>query len=98
VVQHDAGSPVRSFAMIFPPSSRGFPARETPVHRALESLSSVYFPRQSEIRRLETLLAEARQKLHALARQGEDDASERECVGELMKNIARLKAVSRYLR
>jgi len=48
---------------------------------------------------LDNLLADARQKLQALARLGQDDAGERENVSELlMKNIARLKAISRYLR
>jgi ribosomal protein L29 len=67
------------------------------VHE-LASLSNVLFPRQSEIRHLENLLVEARQNLRALAHQhGEEDASERKNVNELRKNIARLKAISRYL-
>jgi hypothetical protein len=64
----------------------------------LASLSNVLFPRQSEIRRLENLLIEAHQKLRALARQGQDDPSEREHVNDLLKNLAHLKAVNRYFR
>jgi hypothetical protein len=64
----------------------------------LASLSNVLFPRQSEIRRLENLLVDARVKLQALARQGQDDPSKRDHVHELMKNLARLRAVNRYFR
>ena len=65
---------------------------------ALESLSNVLYPRQAEIRRLETLLLEARHKFQELARRGQDDERQRENINELMKKLAQMKAVGRYLR
>jgi hypothetical protein len=66
------------------------------VQRALERLSNVYIPRQSEIARLEGLLAEARSELMVLARKGASGIAERHRVGDLMKSIAQLKAVARF--
>jgi hypothetical protein len=66
------------------------------VQRALERLSNVYIPRQSEIVRLEDLLAEARRELLVLARKGARGTAERNRVGDLMKNIAQLKATARF--
>jgi hypothetical protein len=73
-------------------------ARETAMQNALKSLSDVYVPRQGEIARLELLLSEARRELQTLARKGESDADQRVNVNELMKDIARLKVISRIHR
>ena len=64
----------------------------------ITSLSSVLFPRQREIRRLENLLVEARQNLQELARKGEDEGDEQDNVGDLMKSIAKIQAVTQYIR
>ena len=64
----------------------------------ITSLSSVLFPRQREIRRLENLLVEARQNLQELARKGQDEGDEQDNVGELMKSLAKIQAVTQYIR
>jgi hypothetical protein len=64
----------------------------------ITSLSSVLFPRQREIRRLENLLVEARQNLQELARKGDDEGDEKDNVSELMKSLAKIKAVTDYIR
>jgi hypothetical protein len=64
----------------------------------ITSLSSVLFPRQREIRRLENLLVEARQNLQELARKGEDEGDEQDNVSDLMKSIAKIQAVTQYIR
>jgi hypothetical protein len=45
----------------------------------ITSLSSVLFPRQRELRRLENLLVEARQNFQEVARKGEDEVDARQC-------------------
>jgi hypothetical protein len=66
----------------------------------LASLNNVFFPRQREIRRLENLLVEARQNFHELARKGEDEdeGNEQDDVSDLMKSLAKIEAVTHYLR
>jgi hypothetical protein len=64
----------------------------------ISTLSSVLFPRQREIRRLENLLVEARQNLQELARKGQDEGDEQDNVGELMKSLAKIQAVTQYIR
>jgi hypothetical protein len=63
----------------------------------ISTLSSVLFPRQREIRRLENLLVEARQNLQELARKGEDEGDEQDNVSDLMKSLAKIKAVTQYI-
>jgi hypothetical protein len=64
----------------------------------ITSLSSVLFPRQRELRRLENLLVEARQNFQEVARKGEDEVDERDNVSDLMTSLARIKAVVDYIR
>jgi hypothetical protein len=64
----------------------------------ISTLSSVLFPRQREIRRLENLLVEARQNLQELARKGQDEGDEQDNVGELIKSLAKIQAVTQYIR
>jgi hypothetical protein len=67
--------------------------------RDLESLSNVVYPREREIRRLEVLLLEARQRqLQELAQGSQADERQRENISELMKKLTQMKAVGRYLR
>jgi uncharacterized protein involved in exopolysaccharide biosynthesis len=72
--------------------------RETTVQRALESLSETYFPRQSEITRLERLVTETRAKSKRLAQAGQNHAQAQQTVYELAQRVARLKAINRYVR
>ena len=67
--------------------------------RDLESLSNVVYPREREIRHLEVLLLEARQKqLQDIAQGSQADERQRENISELMKKLTQMKAVGRYLR
>jgi uncharacterized protein involved in exopolysaccharide biosynthesis len=72
--------------------------RETLVQRALESLSETYFPRASEITRLERQLNETRAKSKRLAQSGQNYAEPQKTVYELAQKVARLKAINRYVR
>jgi hypothetical protein len=67
------------------------------VQHALESLSETFFPRQSEIARLERLLNETRAKSKKLAQSGQNHAEAQEKVYELAQKVARMKAINRYV-
>jgi hypothetical protein len=73
----------------------GFP--EGRPMNEITSLSSVLFPRQREIRRLENLLVEARQNFQEVARKGEDEVDERDNVSDLMKSLAKIEAVTQFI-
>jgi hypothetical protein len=67
--------------------------------RDLEISSNVAYRGQREIRDLETVLLQARHKqLQDLVRSGQVDECQRENISELMKKLAQMKSVGRYLR
>jgi hypothetical protein len=67
--------------------------------RDLEISSKVACRRQREIRDLGAVLLEARQKqLQDLVRSGRVDECQRANINELMKKLAQMKSVGRYLR
>ena len=66
--------------------------------QAVSNLSGILYPREGEMRRLETLILEGRQTLQDLARRGHDDEQRRRDVAEMAKMLARMKAIDRYHR
>jgi hypothetical protein len=71
--------------------------RETTV-QALQRLSGTYFPRQSEIVRLEEMLSESRDRLRRLKRLGKDEAEQLQKVNELTQKVSRFRTLNRYFR
>jgi DNA repair protein RadC len=71
---------------------------ETTVQDALQRLSGTYFPRQSEIVRLEEMLRESRDRLRRLKRMGKDEAEQLQKVTELTQKVSRFKVLNRYFR
>jgi hypothetical protein len=67
--------------------------------RDLDTSSNIAYRREREIRDLKTLLLEVRLKqLQDLVRSGQVDECQRENIRELMKKLAQMKAMGRYLR
>ena len=67
--------------------------------RDLEISSNIAYRRRREIRDLEAVLLEARQKqLQDLARSDRVDECQRANINELIKKLAQMKSVGRYLR
>ena len=66
--------------------------------QAVANLSGILYPREGEIRHLETLILEGRQKLQALAQRGQDVEQQRRNVAEMARIVAPMKAVDRYHR
>jgi hypothetical protein len=67
--------------------------------RDLEISSNIAYRRQREIRDLGAVLLEARHKqLQDLVRSRQVDECQRENINELMKKLAQMKSVGRYLR
>jgi phosphoglycerate-specific signal transduction histidine kinase len=67
------------------------------VQDALQRLSGTYFPRQSEIVRLEEMLSESRDRLRRLKRMG-NEAEQLQRVTELTQKVSRFKVLNRYFR